>query len=280
MKRILKFVMILGALVGVVFGGARAFAHAAGRHHDPAAMKARVSAHIDEVLDAAHATDAQKAAIAAARDHVFAVMKEQHESRRGEMAQALALFQQDKLDPTAMEAHRAQQKAHLKAVGDAFEQAFRDAHDTLTAEQRKAVVDYVRAHAPKAREGKADFRQNMMRHFVEQRVDDALAEIKATDAQRKVVYAARDRVLQAVQSSRGDHRADMEQLLTLFSADKIDAQQVAALRAQHQDRITKVGDAVMQSVREVHDALDPNQRKVLAGYLKAHHEPPTTVDHG
>ena len=59
-------------------------------------MKARVTAHIDEALDAAKARPDQRQAIAAARDRALATLEDQHRDRRAEMERAIALFEAEK----------------------------------------------------------------------------------------------------------------------------------------------------------------------------------------
>jgi Spy/CpxP family protein refolding chaperone len=267
MKRISKIGIGLAALAAVALFGAHAWA----RHHGgPHMFKTLVTAHIDEALEAAKATPPQKDAIHAAVDHVFAALKEGHQDRAAEMEQALSLFQADKLDPKAVAAHRAGREAEMKKVGDAIVQAAYDAHDTLTAEQRRAVADYVRANRPdKNRFG--GVKERFINKMVEERTNAALDAISATPAQRTLVAAARDRVLSAMKDTHADHGAQMEKLLALFTADKVDSAQVEALRAEHLAKMHKVGDAVVGALSDVHDALSASQRKALVDFVRTNH---------
>jgi hypothetical protein len=48
---------------------------------------------------------------------------------------------------------------------------------------------------------------------------------------------------------------------------------VAALQAQHQQKAQQIGDAIVQAIYDVHDALNPQQRRALVDYVRAHHPP-------
>jgi uncharacterized membrane protein len=65
----------------------------------------------------------------------------------------------------------------------------------------------------------------------------------------------------------------MDQAVALFTADQLDAAQVAALRTAHEARTQQIGDAVVQALTEIHDALDAGQRKQVAAFIQAHHGP-------
>src|SRR5438045_492860 len=106
MKRSTKIVIALaGALVVALVAGGPALA--SGHLHGGGFAKRRVTRHIDAALDAVAATPAQRDAIHAARDHVFATIEETHRSHGGDLDQALALFQADKLDSAKIAELRA-----------------------------------------------------------------------------------------------------------------------------------------------------------------------------
>jgi len=267
MKRISKIVIGLAVLGAVALFGTAAWARHRG---GPQMFHHMVTAHIDEALEAAKATQPQKDAIHAAVEHVFATLKDGHQDRATEMEEALSLFQAEKLDPNAVAAHRTKREAEMKKVGDAIVQAAFDAHDTLTAEQRRAVADYVRANHP----DKGHFggvKERFINKMVEERTNAALDAISATPQQRATVAAARDRVLSVMKDNHADHGAQLEKLLALFTADKVDSAQVDALRAEHLAKIHKVGDAIVQAVSDVHDALSASQRKALVDFVRTNH---------
>ena len=142
---------ILGALAAVVGVGpvtaVAAFAHGGGPWR-PAMMKRVASAMIDEALEPAKVTADQRAKIYAARDRAFAAVETQRHGRGAHMAEALALFEADSVDPGRLAAFRAQHEADHRRVADAISQALVDVHDVLTPAQRKAVADWIRAHRP------------------------------------------------------------------------------------------------------------------------------------
>jgi Spy/CpxP family protein refolding chaperone len=136
----LAVVVGLGLVTAVV-----AFAHGGGpgRH---AFMKRFASAMIDEALEPANVTADQRARIYAARDRVFATLEAHRATRGTHMEEALALFEADTVDPGRVATFRAQREAEHRQVADAITQALVEVHDVLTAAQRKAVTDWIRAH--------------------------------------------------------------------------------------------------------------------------------------
>jgi Spy/CpxP family protein refolding chaperone len=261
-------IALAGALmVALVAGGA---ALASGRMHDGFA-KRRVTRHIDAALDAVAANAAQRDAVHAARDHVFATLEETHRGQRGEIAQALDLWQADTLDTAKLAELRARHQAAAKKTGDAVVQALTDAHDTLTAAQRQKLADYLRAHRPpvdgKSVEGMKPFAKNMLN----ERVDDLLDEINARADQRDKVHAAVERAFAAVAGTVGEHAAHFDEAIAVFTADQVDSGKLQALAAERQARMQQMGDALLQALSEVHDTLDAGQRKTVADFVRKHH---------
>ena len=70
----------------------------------------------------------------------------QHQTRKAHMAEALALFEADTIDPGRVAAFRAQRQAEHAQVADAITQSLTEVHDVLTPVQRKAVADWIRNH--------------------------------------------------------------------------------------------------------------------------------------
>jgi Spy/CpxP family protein refolding chaperone len=139
---------ILGSLavMGVGLAGVvAAFAHGGGPGR-PAVMKRFVSAMIDEALEPANVTAEQRARIHASRDRAFAAFEAHRQTRGTHMAEALAMFEADVVDPGRLATFRAQREAEHRQVADAVTQALTEVHDVLTPAQRKAVADWVRAH--------------------------------------------------------------------------------------------------------------------------------------
>jgi periplasmic protein CpxP/Spy len=265
MKRSWKIAIAVAGLVviGLVAGGA---ALASGHFHE-GFVKRRVTRHIDAALDAVGADAAQRNAVHAARDHVFATLDESHQTQKADIAAVLTLWESDRLDAAQIAALRGRHQATAKKTGDAVVQALSDAHDALTAAQRQKLADFLRAHKPPKMDGAKPF----FRHMVDERVDDMLDEIKARSDQRDKVHAAVERAFAAISGEMGSHQADFDQAIAVFTADQIDAAQVAALQAARQARLQKIGDTVVQSISEIHDALDAGQRKQVADFVRSHH---------
>ena len=145
MKRRTVIGVAMAGLAASVVAGAGVLAHGQGGGR-PAIMRRMVSAAIDEALDEAKVTPAQRQTIQAARDRVFATFDEARASRRPRLEEGLALFEADRPDPARIEALHREGEAARQRVRQAIHEALVEAHDVLTPAQRKAVADYVRAH--------------------------------------------------------------------------------------------------------------------------------------
>jgi Spy/CpxP family protein refolding chaperone len=270
MKRTYKILLTIAALsVLASFAWAHGRNGHFGHHEGPAFFQKHATAKIDAALDAAKATQLQRDAIHASLEHVFDTLKDGQEAGGKAIGEAMQLFTADKIDPAAIARHRAQKEAQVQKIGDAVVQFIHDAHDALTAPQRQAVIAFV--NQEKAQHENHEFREKMMHAMIQSRIDSVLDEIKATDAQKATVNAAKDRLVAAFKGAHADHGADYEQLITLFGADKLDDAKLTALRADHMQRMKKIADAIVQSITEVHDALSADQRTQLIGIVKAHH---------
>jgi periplasmic protein CpxP/Spy len=269
MKRSWKIgIALAGALVlALAVGGA---ALASGHLHE-GFVKRRVTRHIDAALDAVDANAAQRDAVHAARDHVFATIEDNRRAERGDLDAALSLWQSDRLDPAALATLRAHHQAAAKKTGDAVVQALSDAHDALTAAQRQKLAAYLKDHRPPLDRKSTDGAKPWLKHIVSERVDDLLDQIHATADQRTKVTAAVERAFTAIGDGMGDHAAHLDDAIAVFTADKIDSAKLASLQAEREAKMQKVGDAVVQSLTEVHDALDAGQRKQVAEFVRSHH---------
>ena len=265
MKRSWKIgIALAGALVVALAVGGAALA---SNHLHEGFVKRRVTRHIDAALDAVGANGAQRDAVHSARDHVFATIEDNHRAERGDLDAALSLWQSDRLDPAALATLRAHHQAAAKKTGDAVVQALSDAHDALTAPQRAKLADYLRSHRPPHMDGAKPF----VKHMVSERVDDLLDQIHATADQRAKVTGAVERAFTAIADGMGDHAAHFDDAIAVFTADKIDQAKLAALQTERQQKMQTVGDAVVQALTEVHDALDAGQRQQVAAFVRSHH---------
>lgn len=105
-------------------------------------------------------------------------------------------------------------------------------------------------------------------------IDDALDEAQVTPEQRERIYAARDRVFAAFEAHRAQHGPLLEEALRLFESDRLDLAQIEALHRQREAERQKIADVMHQALVDVHDTLTPEQRKVVADYvrsIRSHH---------
>ena len=144
MKR--RTVIWLGSLLaGGFVAGASVFAVAAHGRGQPFMQRVAAVA-IDEALDQAQVTPEQRAGIHGARDRLFTIMGDHWNARPARVEAILALFEAARVDSDRLVALRRQIEEEHAKIADAVGQALVEAHDVLTAPQRKAIADYVRAH--------------------------------------------------------------------------------------------------------------------------------------
>jgi Spy/CpxP family protein refolding chaperone len=122
------------------------------------------------------------------------------------------------------------------------------------------------AHGP----GGHGMHGRMMKRMVSAALDEALDQARVTPEQRTAIHASRDRAFAAFEAQRPDHRTHREQALALFEADQIDRAQLEALHARMEERRQSIRDAVTQAIVEIHDALTPEQRRVVAQFVREH----------
>jgi Spy/CpxP family protein refolding chaperone len=223
----------------------------------------------DAALDAVKASPAQKQAIEAARDHVFATIEEVHKDKRGAMQQAMDLFTADRIDQQKLAALRAQHQADAKKIGDSIVVAVQSTHDALTSQQRQQLVAYLKQNQPMPQ--MHERHAGLMKQMVSVHVDDMLDKLAASDAQRKTIHAAVDKAIAQVQQNQQDHMAAFAKGLQIFAADKLDQSKIAAFRAEREAAHERTGDAIVAAIQTVHDTLTPAQRQQLVSFVKEHH---------
>lgn len=265
MNRYPKIILAVSALAMVGAGVAWAAAH----EHEGHGPLGHIQKRIDAALDAVKASPAQKQAVEAARDHVMATIEEVHKDSRGAMKQALEIFAADRIDQGKLNALRAQHQADARKIGDAVVVAVQSTHDALTSQQRQQLVAYLQQNKPmpqmRARHA------NLMSQMVSTHVDDVLDKLAASDAQRKTIHAAVDKAIAQLQQNQQDHMAAFEKGLSIFAADKLDQQKIAAFRAEREAAHQKAGDAIVGAIQTVHDTLTPAQRQQLVSFIQEHH---------
>lgn len=112
-------------------------------------------------------------------------------------------------------------------------------------------------------------REMMMRRMAAAAIDGALDEAQASPEQRAAVHAARDRVFAAVEEHRKGRQTRLDDMLTLFEGDRLDAR-LPALREQIEGEHARIATAVSAALVDAHAVLTPAQRKVVADYVRSH----------
>jgi Spy/CpxP family protein refolding chaperone len=125
-------------------------------------------------------------------------------------------------------------------------------------------ITYKSAHAGFGHGRKAA----IMKRIVSSHIDEVLDDAKVNDSQRQRIHAARDRVFSAFEDHRQKTGGSMEQALSLFEADQVDANQIAALRSAHEAERKALSDVVTQALVDVHDTLTPQQRRVVTDHIR------------
>ncbi|MBL9004701.1 MAG: periplasmic heavy metal sensor [Myxococcales bacterium] len=125
-------------------------------------------------------------------------------------------------------------------------------------------VAYKSAHAGFGHGRKAA----IMKRIVSAHIDEVLDDAKVNDGQRQRIHAARDRVFAAFEDHRKKTGGSLEQALTLFESDQVDANQISALRGAHEVERKALADVVTQALVEAHDTLSPQQRRVVTDHIR------------
>jgi Spy/CpxP family protein refolding chaperone len=146
--RTLGIAVAMAGVLGMMGGLARADeaatapAHPRGEH---GRFIDNLSGRIDQALDAASATDKQKAAIGPARDRLIDAMKTAKQDAKDHRGELLTLFEGDKLTAVQLRKFRSDRKSRFQPVMDASDNFLRVAHDTLRPEQRKSFAESLKA---------------------------------------------------------------------------------------------------------------------------------------
>lgn len=111
--------------------------------HDMMMGPPMMGRHLDRMLDAVKATDAQKAQVKQIAQAAEADLKAQHEAAKGLHEQAMALFTQPTVDANAAEALRQQMLAQHDQASKRMLQAMLDISRVLTPEQRQQLAQHM-----------------------------------------------------------------------------------------------------------------------------------------
>jgi Spy/CpxP family protein refolding chaperone len=110
----------------------------------------------------------------------------------------------------------------------------------------------------------------MMKRMVSGMLDEALDQASVSAEQRAAIHASRDRAFAAFEAQRPDHDTQREQILAMFEADRVDPAQLEALHARMEEHRGAMRTAVTQAIVEIHGTLTPEQRKVVAQFVRNH----------
>ncbi len=226
--------------------------------------------HIDAALDAGGVTPAEREIVHAARDRAVAAVAGERDAHRAHMEQLLTLFTADRLDQKALGDLRASEEQLGQKAAVAITAALTDAHDALTSVERQKIAEFVvtqaDGHSLKDHPHRADFVKGRMTSHVNGILDKA----NIAAVERPQILAAVEHVVATFAAEGDAHRAHMNAALTLWKKDQIDP---AAVQKLQQDGVAArrtVGDAVVQAIYDIHDALTPTERQALVTQLRAH----------
>jgi Spy/CpxP family protein refolding chaperone len=107
-----------------------------------------------------------------------------------------------------------------------------------------------------------------MRASPEERLDDALAKVNATDAQKKTAHDAFDDITSKMAVSRADRAVLKGRLVEQLKSDKPDEAVVEENAAGMVSSGLGVAHAFVDDFAKVHDALNKDQRAKLADEIK------------
>jgi len=125
-------------------------------------------------------------------------------------------------------------------------------------------VAYKSAHAGFGHHRKAA----IVKRMVSAHIDEVLDEAKVNDSQRQRIYGVRDRLFTTFEAHHQRGGGKLEQALTLFESDQVDANTLSALRNDVEAERKALADQVTQALVEVHDTLTPQQRRVVTDHIR------------
>jgi len=125
--------------------GAKAYAHGGWRRGEPLsdAQIDRMLQHLYVEIDA---TEEQKQRLAPIVKEALKDLTPLREKMRAGRAQAIELLTQDRIDPAAIEALRAEKLRLADEASRRFTKALSDAAEVLTPEQRKTLAQRIERH--------------------------------------------------------------------------------------------------------------------------------------
>lgn len=108
--------------------------------------------------------------------------------------------------------------------------------------------------------------------MVGEHLDDALARLKATDAQKQQLHAIKDKLVADGLALRQDHDAVRAELLAQWKADRPDAARLHALVDLRIDALRAFAHEAVDSGIQAHGVLTPEQRAQVTARIERHTE--------
>ncbi len=97
----------------------------------------------------------------------------------------------------------------------------------------------------------------------------ALERLDTTPGQEKVIVAALDELTDAARHARSKVVASRGEVAAALRGEHFEAATVDAVLARHAEDVAGLGSAARSALAKIHEALDPEQRKRLAGWIEA-----------
>ncbi len=114
-------------------------------------------------------------------------------------------------------------------------------------------------------------KMNHMKKFIEWRIDDALDEVKASDAQKERVQSLADALFEKVSAEFGDREASRQAFINAFRTESPDKEAVRTLIDARIEAARRVAYAAADAAFQVHETLEAEQRVELLKIIESHH---------
>lgn len=115
------------------------------------------------------------------------------------------------------------------------------------------------------------FGPGMHKEFMQRRLDKMLDEAKATDSQRTAIKNIAARLHSEMEPLHQEHKAIHDQMVKLFSADKVDGVAVEKLRTQVTALMDKGSQAITRALVDAGNVLNAEQRQAIIKELQENH---------
>lgn len=110
--------------------------------------------------------------------------------------------------------------------------------------------------------------EDRMVELVDQRVEQALDDIAASDQQRKRVHAIKDELVDEFKRVHAEHEGTRQVVEELWLQDEPDKKKAHELVDKRFDEMRATAHRVTDAAFELHDVLTPEQRRKLADQVK------------